>query len=41
MDLEDHPMGGWDDYGYYQQEAAYDALVQDAMKSISDDGVQS
>lgn len=34
-------MGGWDDRGYYEQEAAYDAMIYDAVENISDSGVQS
>ena len=34
-------MGGWDDRGYYEAEAAHDAMIEDALKGISDDGVTS
>jgi hypothetical protein len=34
-------MGGWDDRGYYEQEAAYEAMIENAVKNISDQGVQS
>lgn len=32
-------MGGWDDRGYYEEEAARDAFIEETLKGISHDGV--
>lgn len=34
-------MGGWDDVGYYEEEAAQAAFIQETLKSISEDGVRN
>ena len=34
-------MGGWDDYSYYQDEAAHDAFIQGTLRDISEDSVRS
>jgi hypothetical protein len=34
-------MGGWDDYGYYEEEAARDHFIEQTLRGISEDGVRS
>src|SRR6266478_4731447 len=34
-------MGGWDDYGYYEQEAAKELFIEDTLRGISEDAVRS
>lgn len=34
-------MGGWDDESYYEQEAAQDAFMSNAIRDISEDSVKS
>jgi hypothetical protein len=34
-------MGGWDDIGYYEEEAAQAAFIEDTLKNISEDGVRN
>lgn len=33
-------MGGWDDVGYYEEEAAKEEFIQNALKGISEDGIR-
>ncbi len=34
-------MGGWDDYEYYQDEAAKEAFIDETLRGISEDSVRS
>jgi hypothetical protein len=34
-------MGGWDDIGYYEEEAAQAAFIEETLKNISEDGVRN
>jgi hypothetical protein len=34
-------MGAWDDYAYYEEEAAKEAFIDDTLRGISEDGVRS
>src|ERR1035437_228745 len=34
-------MGGWDDAGYYEEEAARAEFIQETLKNISEDGVRN
>jgi len=34
-------MGAWDDYAYYEQEAAKELFIEDTLRGISEDAVRS
>jgi hypothetical protein len=34
-------LGGWDDLGYYEEEAAQAAFIEDALNNISQDGIRN